>query len=148
MSYHPKQFKDLIERVLMSFDPKLHSEKAVTLLLCTAAQESQFGTALRQYGSGPAVGAFQQEPTTFRWLQTKFAGEYPSLLQRYPMEMEWDLRLAIIMARLRYRVVPEELPATVEGMAAYWKKYYNTPKGKGTIDEFMGNWEKYVKGKV
>jgi len=149
MSYHPKQFRNLIERMLDAHDPKLASESAVLLLLGTAAQESKFGTYLMQTGQGPAIGAFQMEPATFRWLQQEFAHEYPALLMRYPREMEWDLRLAVIMARLRYRVVKDPLPGTDPvALAEYWKKHYNTSAGKGTPEEFIANWKKYVEGRV
>jgi hypothetical protein len=148
MSYHAKQFRGLIERTLASLDPTLASESAVLLLLGTAAQESKFGMYLLQV-NGPAIGAFQMEPDTFRWLTDKYRDEYPFIAGRYPREMEWDLRLAIVMARLRYRVVPAALPSTDPiNLAAYWKQHYNTAAGAGTPEEFLFNWKKYVEGRV
>ena len=44
------------------------------------------------------------------------------------------------MCRLKYRRVPKKLEKTVEGMAHYWKKYFNSDLGKGDPEEFI---EKY-----
>ena len=148
MSYDCRQFRDLIRRTLGDVDPAFVSDAAVNLLLGTAAQESWFGTVFRQTGGGPAIGAFQMEPATFNWLREKFASNYPWMLfRREAAEMEWDLSLAILMARLRYRVVPAPLPAAddVHGLATYWKAYYNTPAGAGTVEEFVKNYRKYVR---
>lgn len=147
MSLNKTQFQSLIERTLQDFDPALLSPQAVNLLLGTAAQESAFGTYIQQLGSGPALGIFQMEPATFAWLKKKFRWKYRELFFRKFEELEWDLRLAIIMARLRYRVDKEPLPSAIDigDMAAYWKRVYNTFKGKGTMAEFVENYEKYVK---
>lgn len=146
MSLDRKQFKDLIERILEDTDPALNSPAAVNLLLGTAAQESRFGTYLRQLRGGPARGVFQMEPRTFRWLQRRYKKKYPLIADRLFAELEWDLRLSIVMARLRYRVVRAKLPRynSVRGMAAYYKKYYNTILGAGTVEEFVANYKKYV----
>ena len=54
--------------------------------------------------------------------------------------LEYNIAYAIIMCRLKYRRVPKKLPNTIEGMADYWKQYYNTSLGKGKPSEFI---EKY-----
>ena len=46
MALNKNQFKDLIERCLKK--TMMHSDAAVALLLGTAAQESAFGTYIRQ----------------------------------------------------------------------------------------------------
>lgn len=145
MSFAKWQFRHLIDRVLSRY-PELVSEAAVRLLLGTAAQESAFGTYLRQKGSGPALGVFQMEPATFFWLRDKYKDRYPVIADRVPPDMEWDLRLAIIMARLRYRIVPAPLPEAddITALANYYKKYYNTVHGKATTEQFISNYRKYL----
>ena len=143
------QFTDLIWRVLRHHD--LDSSAAVNLLLGTAAQESAFGTYLRQI-NGPALGIFQMEDGTFEWLREKYNHETtPSIgsVRFAEFEMlEYDLWLAILFARLRYRVVPALLPAAedIRGLAEYWKQYYNTPAGRGTVEQFEKNYTKYIGG--
>lgn len=149
MSFNKNQFRDLIDRTL-ALHPDLVSESAVRLLLGTAAHESHFGTFLRQRGGGPALGVFQMEPATFNWLRDKFVihskDSCPELAGREAEELEWDLQLSILMARLRYRAVSAPLPEarSVQALAAYWKQHYNTPLGAGTVEEFQENYKKYV----
>lgn len=49
----------------------------------------------------------------------------------------WYLR------RINHPVNPRPLPAVddLQGMAEYWKKWYNTPKGAGTPEKFLKDWE-------
>jgi hypothetical protein len=146
VAYNKHQFKSLIERTL--FEINLYSPAATNLLLGTAAQESRFGTYLKQI-RGPAIGAFQVEPNTFNDLRAKYKDPrlYLRELVRYSAaDMEWNLRLAIIMCRLKYRSIMKPLPDAddLPGLAGYWKKYYNTPLGAGTEAEFIENYRKYV----
>lgn len=50
------------------------------------------------------------------------------------------------IARCRYLMTPDPLPAAddIEGLANYWKEHYNSIDGKGTIEKFVKNYEKYV----
>ena len=143
MSFHAQQFRSLIERTLEDFG--LNSESAVELLLGTAAAESEFGKYLMQLG-GPAIGIFQMEPRTYEWLQGKYVDQFFPLGRRPAEDMEWDLRFAILLARLRYRVVPTPLPeaSDVYGLAHYWKTHYNTLSGRGTVENFVSRYRKYV----
>lgn len=151
MSLNKQQFKDLIERVLK--DVGLNSPEAVNLLLGTAAQESGFGTYIRQT-VGPALGVFQMEPATFRdhckWvfaqgnpLSSKVSGWSKFGTAE---ELEWNLAFAIVMCRIHYLRVPHPLPDAndVSGLAEYWKRYYNTVAGRGTVEQFIKNYKRYV----
>lgn len=143
--YNKRQFESLIRRVLAEVSPDLVSDSAVNLLLGTAAQESKFGTYLTQV-KGPALGAFQMEYATYKWLQDKYGDEYKTIKFRAFEALEYDLRLAIIMARLRYKVVPKAFPESddLRGLANYWKDSFNTVMGAGTIEQFMDNYRLYV----
>ena len=137
------QFEDLIVRVLQEHD--LPSSAAVNLLLGTAAQESKFGTYLRQI-RGPALGTFQIEKVTFEWLKIKFENRFPVIRGVQFAELEWNLYMSILFARLLYLIMPEPLPEPddIEALGRYWKKYYNTPLGAGTVAEFVKNYQTYV----
>ena len=58
--------------------------------------------------------------------------------------LEYNLALAISMARIHYARVREKIPSDLTGWAGYWKRFYNTPKGKGTEEEFVYNYKQYV----
>lgn len=141
MAFDTQQFKDLIAETLAS--DNLYSPEAVALLLGTAAQESKFGTYLRQI-KGPALGIFQMEPATYQWMREKFGRVY-GFQDRKAEDMIWDLKLSILLCRLRYLVVKEPLPKNLPEQARYWKKYYNTSAGKGTPAEYIANFQKYVR---
>lgn len=133
-----------------------YSESAVNLLLGTAAQESALGEFWYQKGGGPARGIFQMEPATELDTWKNFINKNGkvklALLELgysygpNSTRLLFDLRYQIIMARLDYARAKEALPGSddVAGMARYWKKYYNTPLGKGTEAEFIENWKRYV----
>jgi len=59
----------------------------------------------------------------------------------------WALRmdnndgLGVALCRIHYLRIADPIPGTIEGQAAYWKKWYNTTAGAGTIEEYMRNWQ-------
>lgn len=128
----------------------LYSEQAVKLLLGTAAQESHMGKYIMQVGGGPAMGIYQMEPATHDDIwdnYLKYKGELAEKIGRLSPECEasdmiHNLKYATAMARLQYYRFPESLPDSQEGMAALWKKRYNTPLGAGTEQEFLHNYER------
>lgn len=132
----------------------LESENAVRLLLGTCAQESAMGRYRRQLGGGPARGIFQMEPATQRDIYENYLRYHPALKAKIkwvcvakdltdPKELERNDRLAICLARVHYLRVPEPIPSDLRGWARYWKQYYNTPRGKGTEEEFIANYLMY-----
>lgn len=149
------QFRELVDDVLTSLG--LHTPAAVNLLLGTAAQESRFGTFLRQIGKGPALGVFQMEPATERDIWENFLRYHPELVLVITAttgvtgpgpHLRWNLAYQIAMTRVHYLRKKQSIPATddVAGLAAYWKQHYNTPIGKGTVEEFAANYRRYVLG--
>jgi len=58
-----------------------------------------------------------------------------------------DLAYQTVMARLQYLRTSQSIPSKddIEAIAVYWKTWWNTSKGKGTIDEFISNYKKFVK---
>ena len=156
MSFDLSQFTDLIKRVITAQD--LYHDTALNLLLGTAAQESAFGTYLRQLEGGPALGVFQMEPftETDSWNNYLFYGRADKRKAIYKISgvrsannycaLEWNIAYAICMARLQYRRVKEPFPNPhdIVGMANYWKSHWNTEKGKGTEQKFIQNYVKYV----
>ncbi len=111
--------------------------------MLTAAKESKLGFWIHQLGSGPALSPWQIEPATFDWLR----GAFPQYLaKRDSSELVYDLRLGALAARIRYLVDPEPLPkaSDVKGMAQMWKRVFNTEQGKGTVDEAIIAYTKYV----
>lgn len=145
------QLRELIEHVLRDID--MYSESAVELLMLTAAVESNLGEYIKQKGGGPALGIFQMEPDTeddiwFSYLYYRDAKQ--RIVEKYDSAGEFDLwanlGYQIVLCRFHYYRVPEPLPAAddIRGLAFYWKRYYNTRKGKGTVKKAIAKYEKYV----
>ena len=133
----------------------LHTDDAVELMLGTAAQESAYFKYRKQLGGGPALGGYQMEPATFYDICINFLAYKPDLRAKIlkisgvekldAKDLETNDVLATCMCRVHYLRVKEPIPVDLQGWASYWKKWYNTPKGKGTDIEFMRNYKKYVK---
>lgn len=152
---HLRQY--IIRPALFAID--LHSDAAEELVLGTAAQESRF-LYVRQLGGGPGLGFWQMEPATYRDIWENYLAFNPTLRaavmniagraqDEHPPEAELMigyLQFAAAMCRVHYRRVPHPLPKAgdVAAQAGYWKRYYNTSLGKGTVDQYLASWDKYV----
>lgn len=162
MSLHPRHLRDLVVRPVLDLlalpapGPEHLGSPAERLVMGTAAQESHL-RYLKQLGSGPALGLFQMEPATFRDLWNRFGlkhavgRELQSLLVPGidPLDqLTWNLRFSAAMCRVHYFARPFEMPAnpSVEDLGEIWKQHYNTVKGKGTVREFVENYEVMVAG--
>lgn len=158
MSMNVGQLRELIRETLESVG--LYSRSAEELLILTAAAESNMGEYIRQV-RGPARGIFQMEPATFhdimeRWLPTRSkdlrekvaAFESTFVGMRSPDTMVYNLKYAILVARLFYLRFPEPLPShdDVHGMAVYHKRYFNTELGKATVAGTIEKYKRYVTG--
>ena len=154
-----KQIRHLIANILNKVE--LYSQEAENLIFGTGLIESNYDY-LREWNGGIARSWWQIEPgmtgakdTIENYLKYRpqmikkcaaAANVHVSLLHPIVTEetlselLETNIAYAIIMCRLKYRRVPKKLPKTVEGMANYWKRWYNTELGKGKPEEFI---EKY-----
>lgn len=125
----------------------LYSVSALCLVTGTGLKESRY-LVRRQFGNGPARGWFQMEKPTYDDVWARGVVPYPALEKSIrdlvaPSTPSFDLleksdAFAAIMCRIKYRLIPENLPSATDskGMAAYWKKYYNTYLGKGIVDSY------------
>ena len=139
----------------------MYSPEAENLIFGTGLVESNYDY-LKQWNNGVARSWWQIEPgmtgaldTIVNYLDYRrnllgkcaVAAKVAPFYFRVGVEeeevrdlLEINISYAIIMCRLKYRRVPKKLPKTVEEMANYWKKYYNSELGKGNPEEFI---EKY-----
>lgn len=150
-----------------------NSEAAVELLLATALHESNLiylkqinGPALGVYQMEPATHDDHllwlvedwrshkpgegKRPTPVSWrlsdaeLLPNDWDEYP-VTGRFSHLLATDLAYATAMARVHYWRVPEALPEAgdAEGMARYYKVYWNTHLGAATIEQFLAAWNQH-----
>jgi len=155
-----RQVRELVIRPALQ-ELGLWSESAEALLVGTGLVESGF-VYLRQVPDGPALGFWQMEPATHydlwdRWLRyrPRFAdivvsGAWADPRKSWPppaSQLVTDLRYAVMCARLQYYRDPSPLPGVddVAGLAAYWKRVWNTNAGAGDPSKFVTLYEEYVR---
>ena len=148
-----RQIKDLIRKTLKRMN--MWSEDAEELVYLTGLVESGY-KYIYQLGSGIARSFYQVEAFTAKDSLDNYLsyrkdklGDFAVALQRSPeelldmsekdlQELLWhDMAAGIAFCRIKYRRVPEAIPGDLEGMARYWKKYYNTEHGAGTVKHFL-----------
>ena len=154
MSIDCKQLKNLV--IIPALTAlNLCSDNAVKLMLGTCAQETLLGTYLAQVngGSNGGLGIYQMQKETFEDICDNVIDHNPTYheailnlgYEQIKFEsIAYDLQLATMLARLVYARQSERLPIDLPGMAAYYKKYYNTPLGAATEQEFIDNYNRYV----
>lgn len=135
-------FQWVVSPALIQLAPDAPSLAARQLVLGTAMVESALATILQV--KGPALGFWQMEPATHDDIWENFISHRPWLrTQLYDhfdgasnsAALLYNQRYAAAMCRIHFMRVQEPLPVAGDftNMARYWKQYYNTPKGKGTI---------------
>lgn len=150
------QFRSLIIEPVLS-KLKVYSKSAEELLVFTCAAESLGGTLLQQV-KGPALGIFQMEPNTYTDIWVNYIrnrNQMATLMaihfncSKIP-EVErliYDLHFATAMARIHYLRMPGKLPeaGNIEGIWEYYKKYYNTEKGKAKKEDSIKKYEQFIR---
>lgn len=149
----PRQFRDLIVRQTL-IKISLHSLAAEQLVLGTCLHESHL-RYVKQI-RGPAMGFPQMEPFTHIDLHRNFLAYHQDLRREVvklagffsaeypdPGEMIFNAAYAVAMCRVHYRRLKAPLPTAGDalGMARYWKAGYNTPLGKGTVEQALPHFE-------
>lgn len=149
------QLRELIIRPCLE---KLNkwSPAAEELMILTCAQESRGGTYVKQI-EGPALGIYQMEPETHDDLWNTYLSHHPELsypilnylgYSRIPSSntLLFNLGYATMMARVRYLVASEAIPSSkdIPALAAYWNEHYNRNPDKGTDEEAILAYNKFM----
>ena len=126
----------------------LYSEDAVDLVYKTGNAETGY-RHLKQMGGGPAIGFWQVEPATLIDIMDNYVNYRPELLKglislgynqsHIETRVMGNIALQAVFCRLKYKRDKYPLPKSddLKAQAEYWKRVYNTPLGKGTIEHFM-----------
>lgn len=120
----------------------------VSLVVGTCLHESEGLQFVVQLPNGPALGFGQMEPATHDDIWRNFLAYKPELAAKVralcgsfegnmppSSELIGNANYAVAMVAVHYRRLPAALPREeAYSLAAYWKQFYNTPLGKGTIE--------------
>lgn len=150
------QFRSLIVEPVLS-QLRVYSKNAEELLVFTCAAESLGGTLLQQV-KGPALGIYQMEPNTYTDIWTNYIrarNQLATLMALHygcnkipPVErLIYDLHFATAMARIHYLRMPGNIPDAkdTDGLWEYYKKYYNTEKGKAKKEDSIKKYQDFIK---
>mgnify|MGYP000055945115 CR=1 FL=1 len=144
----PEQVKEVIEHVCSKF----HTAKRRAMTIAAfAAVETQFGTypdSCVEYGTS----ILQYDPIRFEDIKARTRKKNKDLvLREFGVDIDlvdlcclrYNILLAVIFAILALLLIKEALPYTMEGIYAYWKKYWNSKEGKGTLEHFTVSYNKW-----
>lgn len=149
----PELFINQIIKPVLEPLKLINKPSVIPLLLGTCAVETNYGKYNRQI-LGPALSIYQIEPFTFYDIKDRRVSYFFkagfNTIKLKAEDMLDDLKLATLVCRLKYLDAPKPLPANaddIDEIGAYWKQFYNTSKGKGSVDEFVTKYNKYILGK-
>ena len=142
-----KEIKEIAEYSLYKLN--CYSDDALALVVRTGMAESGY-RALRQE-NGPAIGFWQIEPATMYDMMRnylKYRHKYKKALEELGMEFKGDdiemsvmanMAVQAALCRLHYRRDSKPIPSwdDLQAQGEYWKRVYNTIKGRGTVKHFV-----------
>ena len=116
------------------------------MLIETTCPETHGGTYPDAHPDTKGVGLCQHDQINIDDLKLNGEARHFSAIKRtfgYDImaielaDLAEDPLLSLICCRLSYKRIPAKVPATLIEIAIYWKRYYNTEAGKGTIDHYL-----------
>lgn len=119
--------------------------KAVNLLLETAAAETQLGTLRDPTPDGAGMGLTQGDPIGVRDVALRVRYKDVKIIEACfgfdirvlrHSDLAWCPVKAFVFTRIKYKLRPEVIPVTLKWRTRYWKYFYNSKLGKGTVRHF------------
>ena len=143
--------KDIINDVLSGLESvKIpNTPEARALVFETGMAESGYRhlkqmSATEEYG---AVSFWQIEPGTIIDIWQNYISYRDPLVSKAKelgfieddmvFSVMTNIAVAIFFSRIYYRRKPGAIPKTMEERANYWKEFYNTAQGKGTVKHYV-----------
>lgn len=153
-----------IEYAVELFPYGANKDDLRNLLKETAIAESTYGSYIYDSKRGFGYGCFQFDPIGMKQAvqvatNKNAIGKIRALSltltplsmdtwrEVYNNELQLKVTLQAILCRFYYLGVAAPIPSTIEGRAAYWKKYYNSELGAGTPQAYMNRVAAFYKDK-
>ncbi len=134
-----------------------YSQNAETLLIATAAIESELGFHIKRNRT-TGLGVFKITPRIHRQIWDKYLACHPDLassvrglasqqefLIRPHMELTTNLRYATAIAWMIYRRTASPLPdaADIQAIAKYWRQHFHS-RPQASIQAFVEHYERLI----
>lgn len=126
---------------------------ATNLLLETAAAETCLGLYQDPTPGGAGMGLCQHDAIAFKDILQRTPRRFIYLIDKHfgcditklkHTSLANDPLLSFIFCRLHYRLRPEPIPSSLRGRAEYWKQFYNSMAGKGTVTHYLDSANTYL----
>lgn len=146
-----EQAKEISQRVCAVLGHGKH-RAASSLLLETACAETQLGQYPDNYAAeGHGLHQFdtiaikdtinRTRPIDFMRVENAFSFSLDDVTAE---SLQSDPLQSFVLCRLKYKLRPEEIPADMVSRAVYWKRFYNTEAGAGTVDHYLESAERIL----
>lgn len=117
---------------------------AYNLQMETPCAETQLGT-FPDYANESGFGICQFDEIGFNHAKERSMKYQDEIFDKWGInialvqliELRYNVFLSLLFCRLFYKSIPDPIPSDREGRAGYWKKWYNTRLGKGTIGHYL-----------
>lgn len=125
------------------------------LLIETCAVETGIGTIRDEY-EAQGRGILQFDIVGFDDTQKRFGGKYPEIVAELAEHLgihwhcvtfemlEYAPLLSAVFCRAKYYLVPHAIPNTRAERAQYWKTWYNSELGAGTVEHYLEMADRHV----
>jgi hypothetical protein len=118
--------------------------RSYRMLYETICAETQFGT-FPDYCNESGFGLPQFDVAGYNEVMRK-KDKYQDLIwEKWKInidlvqliELRYNPFLSLLFCRLFYKGIPQHIPHEMPERAHYWKRWYNTSKGKGTVEHYI-----------
>jgi len=139
-----KELYDITDKVVECLGG---GDNARALLLETASAETLCGEAIDDSWS-VGMGVFQFDKIGFNDVKARTSKANANKVHKcfgidinkvVYSDLRYSPLLGAIFCRLKYILVPKPIPADIQSRADYWKVYYNSVLGSGTVEHYISN---------
>lgn len=112
------------------------------------AQETQLGLFKDPTSYGAGTGLTQIDEPTFEDIRDRTRPHNAEIIKKHfgidiervsYVELEHSPLLSIVFCRLYLKLFDSEVPTELKHRALWWKSYYNTKLGDGTVAQYLYN---------
>ena len=148
ISYGATNKRQIFEMAEAVVDCLGGGDNALRLIIETVQQETKLGGYPDKNPYGAGVGLGQNDLVPFFDTRERTSTKHKALIKKEfgvvvgavnHRDLAYSPLLALIWCRMHYLLRPGAIPADLGGRAAYWKRWYNSSKGKGTENEYIAN---------
>lgn len=154
--YGVSNYRDIEEKARAVCEVLGGGENAFNLLVETAAAETLGGVYRAPVRYNYGVGLCQFDKKGFDEVKTRITkNRRGTILHAFNVdikkveyrELAYSPLLSLLFCRLLYLLKPGKIPGDLQGRAAYWKKFYNSTAGAGTVEGYIKKVNNYREGK-